>query len=214
MKNKQVTVPQFKENTFVCPHCGALSVHDWVELQKYRNGSFIHGLDMALCINPDCLQYSLWKDQKMIFPNKVIAPKAHIDMPENVKEIFNEAREVMNVSPRAAAALLRVSLEKLTEVLGEKEGSLNTRIGNLSSQGLPQRVVNSLDIVRITANEGGSHSGAIDLTGEDNSEAVSRLFWLVNLIVEKTITEPKEIGIMFEGLPENKKAGVKQRDNN
>jgi len=53
----------------------------------------------------------------MVFPNRITVELAHIDMPEEVKEIYNEAREVSNISPRAAAALLRVALEKLTEYL-------------------------------------------------------------------------------------------------
>jgi hypothetical protein len=171
-----------------------------------------------LCVR--CKKCSLWKykwsnhfyDTSMIYPQKLTAPIADDDMPDGVKELYNEARAISALSPRAAAALLRVSLEKLTEHLGENTGDLNTRIGNLKKQGLPAKVIQSLDIVRITANEGASHAGEIDLTGKDNSEIVSRLFKLVNFIVEKTITDSKEIENMFCALPENKREGIKNRD--
>ncbi len=79
---------------------------------------------------------------------------------------------------------------------------------------MPKAVIDSLDIVRIFANEGGSHAGEIDLTGADGEEIVNRLFWLVNIIVEKTISEPKEIAKHFNKIPQNKKDGIKNRDNN
>ena len=115
------------------------------------------------------------------------------------------------MSSSAAAAILRVALEKLTEVLGQTEGNLNTRIKNLKNQGLPKKVIDSLDIIRITANEGGAHSGQIDLTGKDGLEIVLKLFWLVNFIVEKTISEPQQINEWHNDLPEDKKQGIKNR---
>ena len=50
----------------------------------------------------------------MIFPSGSTIPMAHTDMPESVKEIYDEAREIAGQSPRAAAALLRLALEKIT----------------------------------------------------------------------------------------------------
>ncbi len=200
--------PAFKDSNFHCPHCGVLAFQNWQYIS--HSGRYFDDLEVAFCQN--CEEYSLWKDEKMIFPKKLTAPFPHEDMPETVKELYEEARLVSNDSPRAAAALLRVSLEKLTEELGEKEGKLNTRIGNLNKQGLPKKVIQSLDAVRIFANEGGSHSGEIDLTGEDNEEIVSSLFKLVNFIVEKTISENIQIDDIYGKIPENKKAGIKDRD--
>ncbi len=159
-----------------------------------------------------CEDISIWVGDKMIHPKQLTAPLAHKDIPESVKELYEEARLISSDSPRAAAALLRVALEKLTEELGEKTGNLNIRIGNLSKKGLPKSVINSLDIVRIVANEGGSHSGEIDLTGADSVEIVDRLFWLVNFIIEKTISDSKEIGQQFSDLPQHKKDGIEDRD--
>lgn len=89
----------------------------------------------------------------MIFPSGSNIPMPHTDMSESVKEIYTEARDIAWKSPRAAAALLRLALEKLTEELGETEWALNTRIGNLKKKWLPERAIQALDIVRITANE-------------------------------------------------------------
>jgi hypothetical protein len=205
--------PELNKNNFICPHCGVVSNQDWNSLYSNFGTDFkVSYLRLAYCQNPDCREYSLWRNDKMIFPMKLTAPLAHTDMPSSVKVLYDEARNVATLSPRAAAALLRVSLEKLTEHLGEDKGDLNARIASLSKRGLPQKVIKSLDIVRITANEGGSHAGEIDLTGKDNTKIVDKLFWLVNFIVEKTIYEPNIVDEMFDSLPEGKKQGISDRD--
>lgn len=148
----------------------------------------------------------------MIFPSGSNIPMPHTDMPESVKEIYNEAREIAWQSPRAAAALLRLALEKLTEELWETEWKINTRIGNLKKKWLPEKAIQALDIVRITANEWGSHLGQIDLTGADNAEIVNKLFFLLNFIVEHVITVNNELDAMYDALPEDKKKGIENRD--
>lgn len=55
----------------------------------------------------------------MIYPGVSSAPLAAADMPEDVKRDFNEAREVVGKSPRSAAALLRLSIQKLCIYLGQ-----------------------------------------------------------------------------------------------
>jgi hypothetical protein len=148
----------------------------------------------------------------MIYPLVSKAPEANEHMPSKVKEIYEEARNIAAHSARSAAALLRVALEVLTKHLGVKGKSLNERIKNLKEKGLPQQIIDCLDIVRVYANEGGSHAGAIDLTGKDGKEVVDKLFWLVNKIVQHTIEEPKEIEKLKGDIPKNKKKGIKDRD--
>ena len=197
--------PKHDGHNFHCPHCNVLAYQRWVSTN-------ITNLDVAVCEN--CDEYSIWHDEKMIYPLVSTVPLPNEDMPQDVKEIYQEASNIESFSPRATAALLRVALEKLTDHLGEKQGNLNKRIGNLQKKGLPQKVIQSLDIVRITANEGGAHAGQIDLGGEDNKDIVSKLFQLVNFVVEKTISDQKQIKEMFSDLPEDKKQGIKNRDQN
>jgi len=209
--------PTYNEKNFHCPNCGVLAYQNWVDVWgdvydgRYNSTvTAIENLRVAQCQN--CGEFSIWYLGKMVYPKKLTAPLVHQDMPESVKEIYEEARNVAPDSARAAAALLRVALEKLTEELGETKGSLNTRIGNLKSKGLPQKVIQSLDVVRIFANEGGSHVGEIDLSGEDNEEIVNKLFKLTNFIVEKTITENREIDEIYSMIPEDKRDGIKNRN--
>ncbi len=202
MTTEQKISPNFRSRGFHCPYCKVYAEQKW--------GNWDVNLTSAQCNL--CKEHSIWRGGKLVYPFNPSAPEASNGMPDSVKEIFDEARLVSVHSPRAAAALLRVALERLTVHLGELEGSLNTRIGNLRKQGLPDGVIKSLDIVRITANEGGAHAGTIDLAGEDGSYTVDRLFLLVNYIVEKAINEPARIKQMFEDLPADKRKGAEDRD--
>ena len=71
-------------------------------------------------------------------------------------------------------------------------------------------VQQALDIVRVVGNKA-VHPGqiAFDVDSVDTAEA---LFALINLIVDRLISEPKRIEAMFEKLPESVKVAVKKRD--
>ncbi len=220
MNNNSYQKPEFRKDGFHCSFCGIYANHDWKNLflaERLDYGNEWKPISISSQCD-HCKRYALWIPSEggewhMVYPRKMLSPLAHSDMPGLVKALYEEARSISDQSPRAAAALLRCALERLTEHLGEKDGSLYARIGNLAQKGLPKMVLKALDIVRITANEGGSHCGEIDLTGKDGKEVVDKLFLLVNFIVEKTITEPKEVTMMFLDLPESKKDGVRNRDN-
>lgn len=201
--------PTVDSQSFHCPHCWVLTLQRWYDL--YYDQHLFGGRKKCKCYS--CNNYSVWFKGKMIFPSGSNIPMPHTDMPESVKEIYNEAREIASKSPRAAAALLRLALEKLTEEIWETDWNLNTRIGNLKKKWLPEKAIQALDIVRITANEWGSHLGQIDLTGSDNADLVNQLFFLLNFIVEHVITVNNQLDAMYAALPEDKKKGIENRDN-
>ena len=210
---KNYIPPGFEKKSFHCPACNVYAEQRWHTTQAHHHLSGFIGLKIlrvSHCVY--CEGFSFWINERLVFPSQITAPRAHKEMPKTVIEYYDEAREVSAVSARAAAALLRVAAKKLCESLGENEPNLNSAIGKLSKKGLPENVIQSLDTVRIVGNEGGAHEGQIDLTGTDNKEIVDKLFWLINFIVEKTITEPKEIKNLFASMPEDKKQGVAIRD--
>jgi len=131
------------------------------------------------------------------------------DLPEDIKADYEEARTILNKSPRGATALLRLCIQKLCESLGESGKDINKDIGNLVKKGLPLKVQQSLDIVRVIGNDA-VHPGQIDLT--DDVETATKLFVLTNLIVDVMITQPKEIDKLFNSLPKNKLEGIANRD--
>ncbi len=82
-------------------------------------------------------------------------------------------------------------------------------IGDLVKDELPSRAQQAFDAVRVIGNEA-VHPGEIDL--RDDLDTVLTLFKLLNLIVEKVITEPKEIDQIYSGLPPGKLKGIEDRD--
>jgi hypothetical protein len=144
----------------------------------------------------------------MIYPSIGFAPPPNADMPERVQKLYLEAARISAMSPRAAAALLRLAVQVLCEELGEKERNINDAIAALVKRGLHPTVQQSLDIVRVTGN-GYVHPGKIDT---DDAGVVAGLFDCLNLIVDYMISMPKKTKAMYDMLPEDKKAQIMQRD--
>lgn len=129
-------------------------------------------------------------------------------MPPDILKLYQEAASISGKSPRGAAALLRLAIQKLCIHLGEPGKDINIDIGSLVKKGLPELVQQSLDIVRVTGNEA-VHPGQVDT---DDAEVVEHLFNLVNIIVENRIAEPKKISGLYQALPANKLKGIADRD--
>jgi len=167
----------------------------------------VQGFHIAMCSH--CNKPSYWNGNQMVYPNAVTAPFANPDLPDDIKTDFEEARQISNLSPKGAAALLRLVIQKLCIHLGEPGKDLNTDIGELVQKGLPVKIKKALDVVRVIGNES-VHPGQIDLN--DNPGTAAKLFELVNIIADAMITQPKEIDKLFDGLPDGKKAAIEKRD--
>ena len=130
-------------------------------------------------------------------------------MPEVVKIDYLEARLIVDKSPRAAAALLRLALQKLMPYIGESGKNINDDIASLVKKGLDEHIQQSLDIVRVIGNEA-VHPGQIDI--KDDQKMALFLFDLLNLIVENKISHPKRIEGVYQRLPLDKIRGILNRD--
>ena len=200
--------PNVYLNSFTCPHCGTISKQDWRSRNSYfsDNGPNDNELRIGRCQH--CDEITLWKWEKMLFPETGNSPFPNTEMPENVKKLYLEAASIHTKSPRGAAALLRLAIQVLCEELGEDGKNINTDIGNLVTKGLPSIVQQSLDVVRVTGNDA-VHPGQIDT---DDVETVGQLFELINVIIEYMIALPKKVSGIYSNLPTNKLEGIDKRD--
>ena len=157
-----------------------------------------------------CSKISIWVHDNLIFPSQRHGPPPNQDLTDAIKKIYEEASSILQLSPRGASALLRLCIQHLCIHLGEKGENLNTDIGNLVAKGLDIKIQRALDIVRVIGNES-VHPGEINLN--DDPETASRLFDLVNLIVESMISRTKRLDEMYENLPAGKRDAIEARDN-
>jgi hypothetical protein len=199
--------PSFDLEAFNCPHCGAYSRQEWEDLGPTDHSLGVPGLAYAQCDH--CEKPSVWYEKRMVFPFGGGAPLPNPDLPDEIKVDYEEARAIAGVSPRGAAALLRLAVQKLCRHLGESGQNINGDIANLVKKGLDPRVQKALDIVRVIGNNA-VHPGQIDL--RDDPETAGQLFNLANLIAEVMITYPKQVNSVFDSLPEGAKTAIAKRD--
>ena len=122
---------------------------------------------------------SAWYEGHLIYPDQGTGPPSNPDLPEDVRADYLEAQSIANKSPRGAAALLRLAIQKLCKQLGEPGENINADIASLVKKGLHVRVQQALDVVRVIGNNA-VHPGQIDL--KDDRETAAALFDLVNLV--------------------------------
>ncbi len=205
------TPPSYKADGFNCPLCHAYAKQEWghpvLIAAATRYGA---KENFAVCRCSRCEEFSTWIDEKLIFPSAVTAPSPNPDIPDDIKVDYEEARSILSGSPRGAAALLRLAIQKLCKHLGEKGKDINDDIASLVSKGLSPKVQQALDIVRVVGNNA-VHPGQIDL--KDDTEIANRLFGLVNLIADAMITQPKHIEEMYKRvIPKGKRDAIDKRD--
>jgi hypothetical protein len=165
--------------------------------------------NMAMGLCHACDGFTVWVNGEFKYPVLNAEHVAHVDMPADVKLDFEEASSICQRSPRGAAALLRLAIQKLMPHLGERGRDINEDIGSLVGKGLDPVVKQALDVVRVVGNHA-VHPGKIDF--DDNPETASRLFAVVNIIVATMISAKKQIEEMFANLPDGARAAIEARD--
>ena len=201
--------PKFEETAFNCPFCNAYSKQTWEDIHFRGRIGFTELENTKICFCDHCDAYSIWQVGQMIYPDFSGIEPPNEDLNEDITRDYSEAASILQKSPRGSAALLRLSIQKLCVQLGESGRDLNEDIGSLVKRGLPVKVQESLDSLRVIGNES-VHPGELDM--KDDIETATALFRLVNFIAEKMITEPKEIDAIYKKLPESKKKQIEKRD--
>ncbi|MFT6954666.1 MAG: hypothetical protein ACJAY1_001786 [Glaciecola sp.] len=167
-----------------------------------------------------CGNGSVWKqferkdnynyNLRLVDPILSNAPERAADMPEEIAKDYEEARLVFIQSPRAAAALLRLALQKLCKHLGEPGSHIDTDIRSLAKRPeFGERLIKAADTLRIAGNNA-VHPG--EMNEEDIDNITNGLFDLLNLIVHAGISQPKKWDAMYQGLPEKPRLAAEKKD--
>ncbi|MDE0609395.1 MAG: DUF4145 domain-containing protein [Anaerolineaceae bacterium] len=234
-----IVPPEYGKDAFNCSHCGVYSSQLWMsqnrldhllqfllQEQEIRVDLRSRGIELSVCRH--CQETSVWnvweegpvavrhdnttyrkRVGRLIFPRVFAAPPPSDDMPDEIKVDYLEARNIVRASPRGAAALLRLCIQKLMPILGEKGDNLNDNIRSLVETGLRPEIQMALDSVRVIGNEA-VHPGVLDL--KDDEDTALAMFGLINLIVEHAITAKKRAEAAYGLLPQSKRDAIAKRD--
>ncbi len=223
--------PVHGENKFHCAICGVYAEQKWSHLNSvgdiyvrknqwggvdyYSNivnsvlfkGQLPENYTVSRCEH--CSDLTLWHNSSMILPRVISVEQPNPDLSDDIKELYNEAATILQDSPRAAAALLRLALQLLLKELGGKGKNIDDDIATIVSGGVDAQVQKAMDILRVFGNNG-VHPGEINLN--EKSELVTKMFQLVNFVADKMITQKKELDKLFDGLPVTVKQQIAKRD--
>ena len=230
--------PSVSKTAFNCPHCAAFANQTWyllhadnlppsgteglltrADLVVQKHPCFVGSdrvrshllqlvnVSVSECFN--CKRLSVWIKSRLAYPGLGVAGPANPDLSEDIRRDYDEASSILDQSPRGAAALLRLAIQKLCKELGQPGKNINDDIGEFVAAGLDPRIQKALDVVRVVGNNA-VHPGQIDL--RDDRETAETLFSLVNIIAEKMITVPKHINDVFNTLPQNARDAIARRD--
>jgi hypothetical protein len=208
IKAGETILPEFGLGTFHCQRCFVYAPQQW---QRLTSDDPIW---RCTCVN--CAFTSYWhalksepEKARLVFPGRSGAPVPHAEMPDDVRDDYQEAGEIVDSSPRGAGALLRLALQKLMPHLGGTGKNINDDIASLVQKGLSPSVQQALDSLRVIGNHA-VHPGELDL--QDDPETVHALFDLLNFIVEDRIARPKKLDELYGKLPERARVAIEERD--
>ena len=170
---------------------------------------FIPG-KLAVSTCAQCSEPAIWVDRQLVFPKTLSAQPPNQDLDSDIVVLYNEAASIITDSPRGAAALLRLALQKLLLQLGKGGQNINQDIRELVADGLSPKMQQALDLVRVIGNHA-VHPGEIDLN--DNREIAEKLFHILNFIADEMISKPKELEQLYnETIPESTRDHIRRRD--
>ena len=167
----------------------------------------VHNVFVSHCY--DCKKVTIWVHDRPVYPPLRSGPPPNADLPDGTFDDYEEARAILDLSPRGAAALLRLCIQKICIHLGEKGKKIDDDIASLAAKGLHPVVRKSLDIVRVVGNDA-VHPGTMDLN--DDRDTALQLFSLVNAICEQLISYPKSVDDLYQKIPQSKRDAIEERD--
>lgn len=208
IKHQPYTSPSFDADAFNCPICNAYAKQTW-EHAMFGPTSFTD-YRFSKCSRCGCTAIWCDRNEQLVHPQIINSPQPNEDLPQEIKEDFEEARLIHQQSSRGCCAILRLCIQKLCIHLGGAGKSINDDIALLVKNGLPPKVQQALDVVRVVGNNA-VHPGELDI--KDKPDVAEKLFRLVNVIADTMITQPNEVNEIFvETIPQKGRDAISKRD--
>lgn len=214
--------PEYEKDEFNCAHCKVFAHQIWVSnLYGERVETMVIGPSNYLRENLSpsdlfaasrcerCNKWSIWIEESLVYPAQITVEDPNDDMPDEVRKLYRESAQVLSISPRAAAALLRLGLQILFGAVGGDGKNINDDIKKIVALGVEPETQRALDILRVFGNSG-AHPGEIKL--DEDPGLVQKMYGLMNYVTDRLITQKNQINELFEGLPEGIKDQIESRD--
>jgi hypothetical protein len=178
----------------------------FLEVHREFRSRDVQNVSISYCFN--CNEMCLWVYDQLIWPRREGFPEPKLHAPPNVRRESEEASQTLEASPRGAAALLRIAIEKLCKELGVSGENLKDDMAFFVREDVDARVQRVLDAAQIIESNA-MRPGQIGL-GEDRATAET-LSGLVNLICEKMIMEPRHLQEVYTKVREDARTAMEQR---
>ena len=178
----------------------------FLEVHREFRSRDVQNVSISYCFN--CNEMCLWVYDQLVWPRREGCPEPKLHAPPSVRRESEEASQTLEASPRGAAALLRIAIEKLCKELGVSGETLKDDIELFVREDVDARVQKVLDAAQILESNA-MRPGQIGL-GEDRATAET-LSGLVNLICEKMIMEPRHLQEVYTKVREGARTAMEQR---
>jgi Domain of unknown function (DUF4145) len=210
----------YGEEKFICPHCETATNHTWhrltikngeIDTDKVNMHYFLDDFNMsAFSVCNYCDDICLWENTELVYPESdFLVEDPNSDMPEFVKDIYYEARSILQYSARSSSALLRLALETMLEDKGYKQNKLHEKITALiGSENASDELIMAAELIRHYGNSS-AHKGFIDLN--DNLDTANELFMVINIIAQDQYSKPKRLQALMDKLPVGKREGLEKK---
>jgi hypothetical protein len=202
--------PEYGKDEFNCAHCKVFAHQSWggsLSSNLLNSSLPLNFLTVSKCRH--CYELSIWIEGSLVYPAQITVEDPNDDMPDEVKKLYRESAQILPISPRAAAALLRLGLQILLGAVGGDGKNINNDIKKIVASGVESETQKALDILRVFGNSG-AHPGEIKL--DEDPGLVHKMYGLMNYVTDRLITQKNQINELFEGLPEGIKNQIESRD--
>jgi hypothetical protein len=169
----------------------------FLEVHRQFRSRDVQNVSISYCFN--CNEMCLWVCDQLIWPRRTGDPEPKLHASPDIQRNDEDGSQTLEASPRGAAALLRLAIEKVCKELGESGESPKDDMASFVQEDIDARVQKVLEAVRII------ESNAVcpaQIGVGDNRATAETLSGLVNLICEKMIVEPSHLRAAYAKLRE------------